>query len=601
MPGVAGLISRRPAEECLRTVERMIATMRHRPDYVEGMHASADIGVYAAWSAHPGSFAEQASRQTAPGVRLAFSGECWRDGDTSPAGAPHRQGGAGWLVESYRAQGAPFLAHCAGAFSGVLIDEDARSAWIFTDRFPAERIYVHEADDQLFFASEAKAILAVAAETRCFDDRGVADFLAFGSVLQGRTLFRGIASLPGATLLRVDAPARRSARQYFRPADWESLEALSEQALRRKLSDELPGALKRYAGGPGHVGLSLTGGLDTRMILACGIEQDADTVCYTFDGFDGRTLDTRRGERLAAMRGLAHHVLRLDRGFLARFREHVDRTVFVSDGTAGMLAAHEIPLNAQARNLADVRVTGNFGSEIMRTMSTFKPVPIVGDLLADDALQLASQAAAEHEAPDHPVTRAAFAEVPWHLFGTFAAARSQLVVRAPFLDNALVRIAYEAPTATRIGVEATLAAIAACDRVLAAVPTDRGIAWGGSGFVQWLRRAFCAVTFKLDYLDNEGLPRAPRAAEATFDLLRRAGVMGLHKYLPYRRWFRAELAPYAAAALDAAASRRLPYWNGGALRALAQDHVRGTRNRLRELHLVLTLDAVDRTLLRSST
>jgi asparagine synthase (glutamine-hydrolysing) len=133
---------------------------------------------------------------------------------------------------------------------------------------------------------------------------------------------------------------------------------------------------------------------------------------------------------------------------------------------------------------------------------------------------------------------------------------------------------------------------------LAALPTDRGVAFRASPIVQWPRRAFCALTFKLDYLDNEALPRAPSVVESALALLRRTGLLGLHKWLPYRRWFRTDLEPYARAALDDFASRQSPFWSSATLRALSREHASGTQNRLREMHAALTLDAVDRTLLR---
>ena len=61
---------------------------------------------------------------------------------------------------------------------------------------------------------------------------------------------------------------------------------------------------------------------------------------------------------------------------------HVDRTVYITDGCLGALGAHEIYLNAQACRLAPVRLTGNFGSEVLRGVSTFKPIGLSHDLLS---------------------------------------------------------------------------------------------------------------------------------------------------------------------------------------------------------------------------
>ena len=83
-------------------------------------------------------------------------------------------------------------------------------------------------------------------------------------------------------------------------------------------------------------------------------------------------------------------------------------------------------------------------------------------------------AAEQRDRVVHPVTHAAFEEVPWHLFGTLAAGRSQLTVRTPYLDNRIVELAYRAPPHLRRTSAAALRTIQRADPRLAAIATDRG-------------------------------------------------------------------------------------------------------------------------------
>src|SRR5206468_10973908 len=114
-------------------------------------------------------------------------------------------------------------------------------------------------------------------------------------------------------------------------------------------------------------------------------------------------------------------------------------------------AAHEIYFNAQGRQLSPVRLTGNFGGEVFRSVSTFKPLRLEPRLM-NHSLTCAVTAAAEESpgAGAHPVTFAAFREIPWSLFGLLAAGRSQVTFRTPYLDNELVALAYRAPAAQRL-------------------------------------------------------------------------------------------------------------------------------------------------------
>ena len=113
-----------------------------------------------------------------------------------------------------------------------------------------------------------------------------------------------------------------------------------------------------------------------------------------------------------------------------------------------------------------------------------------------------------------------------------------------------------------------------------------------------LKRLVAEVTFKLDYFHKEALPQRLMRFDAAIGALARFGVLGLHKYLPYRLWFRRDLAGYVNGVLTDSASTRLPYLNQRFLTTLAHDHVAGRRNYVREINAVVTLAAVDRLLLR---
>jgi asparagine synthase (glutamine-hydrolysing) len=590
MPGIAGVLAPAPSPEYESQVRSMVSAMQHQRQAPVAYEFAPEIGVYAGCTAHAGSMASAVSQQPlAGGSRLLWAGECF----------PLAQDPAAQLHRLYAQHGDEFVAGLNGLFAGLLIDRVRGRALLFNDRFGSERLYVCTTPGALYFASEAKALLAVLPQTRSFDETGVAHFLTFGSTLDGRTLFRGIQQTPGGSLWRIAAGTAVEQGRYFTPADWESLPALTEREFESRFGQLFGDVLPDYLQGEQPVGLSLTGGLDTRMIAACLPADHRPHVSYTYAcaGSD-RLLDLRIARRVAAHVGVPHHVLRVDAQFRATFAQQLDRTVHLSDGCAGVLGSHELYLSEQARALAPVRLTGNFGSEVLRSMSTFKRTGPRDELL-DPAMAAAVQrtVAEQHERRAHPVTHAAFAEVPWHLFGTLAVARTQLCVRTPYLDNRIVELAYRAPPASRHTPAPALRLIHDHSAELAALPTDRGLAWGRHGFGARLQRLFCEVTFKLDYWHKEGLPDALTRFDPLLGSLSHVGLLGLHKFLAYRRWFRAELASYAAEVMSDPRTRRMPFWNPSTLAGIARDHAGGRHNRLREIHAVLTLEAVQRNLI----
>jgi asparagine synthase (glutamine-hydrolysing) len=264
------------------------------------------------------------------------------------------------------------------------------------------------------------------------------------------------------------------------------------------------------------------------------------------------------------------------------------------------MGAHEIYFHRLARSLAGVRLTGNYGSEIFRAISTFKPLGLAprifgGDFLSDVQAAVGQLAAQK----THPDTFAIFQEVPLNLFGNLAAGRSQISFRSPYLDNELVALAYQCPVSLKKSSLPVMRLVKACSPALDRIPTDRGFISDRSDPEIFLRRMFAEVTFKLDYCSDAGLPRRLAALDPVFKpVVRALGISGLHKFLKYSTWFRDALAPYATERIAAAQNAAHGFWDARQLGELAREHVSGGRDYPMELNAVLTLESVDRQLLR---
>ena len=436
---------------------------------------------------------------------------------------------------------------------------------------------------------------------RQFDDEGLADFLRFGCTLDWRTLFRDVKLLPGASLWSFDGQACVK-RRYFVPSTWESQPPLAAASFEERFRETFTRILPRYFQSDSEIGISLTGGLDSRMIMACRPETPHGLISYTFAGQDGDTLDVRLAARVASACRVPHHVLRIGHDFFSDFASLADRTVYVTDGCFGICGAHEIYLNSLARKLAPIRLTGNFGSEILRGVTTFKPRGLSVDLFDHELRQrICGETIRPMKGETHPISFAAFREIPWLLVGVVRAAQSQISIRTPYLDNDLVALAYQAPAALRRSSQPALNVIRQSQTGLDQIPTDAGLL-PASRLSSLLRRPWYRMSFKLDYWYSEGLPHWLSSFDShltRFDPGHR--LLGAHKYLHYRRWFREELSGYLRERLTDAATRRRHPWSRAFLERLAEDHINGRKNYVHEIDAVLTLDAVDRLILQQSS
>jgi asparagine synthase (glutamine-hydrolysing) len=604
MPGIAGVISRKPAAENARIVNAMIATMWHERFYVTGTVAASEPGVAAGWLAHPDSFAAgQIFQNEQKDLVLVFSGECFIPAETKSflkqQGHVFSDTGGDCLVHLYEEHGERFLENLNGLFSGLLIDRRRRQCLLFNDRYGMERIYWHQAPDAFYFASEAKALLRVLPGLREFDRAGVAQFLGVGCALAGRTLFHDIQLLPGGSRWTFENGACRR-DEYFSPAIWEALPKLSGPEYEARFRSLFGKILPRYFDSASRVGISLTGGLDTRLIMACHPHDPRHETCYTFTGPAGRTLDDRVAARVAAACGLEHRLFRLGPDFFSNFAAHADKAVFVTDGCSGIMGAHEIYFHQQARALAMLRLTGNYGSEICRAISTFKPLGLMPQMFNPDFLLAVNAAAGQLAAlKKHPDTFTAFHEVPLNLFGNLAAGRSQISFRTPYLDNELVALAYQCPPGIKKSSLPAMRLVKACSPALDRIPTDRGFISDRSDLEIFFRRAFAEITFKLDYCSNAGLPRPFGPLDPFFKPVARVlGLAGLHKFAKYSTWFRSDLAPYVTDKIAAVQKNTNGFWDSPALGPMAREHFSSRKDFPSEINAALTLESLERQLFR---
>ena len=92
---------------------------------------------------------------------------------------------------------------------------------------------------------------------------------------------------------------------------------------------------------------------------------------YTFGGPFRDCQDVIIAHRVADICQQSHQVIRIGDDFLSRFPKYAERTVYLSDGCAAVSRAANLYANQFAAQIAPVRMTGNYGSEILRRLAAF--------------------------------------------------------------------------------------------------------------------------------------------------------------------------------------------------------------------------------------
>jgi asparagine synthase (glutamine-hydrolysing) len=601
MPGVVALITKMPKEKAIPHLMRMIETLQHEPFYTTGTWIDEASGVYVGWVARKGSFSDGMPLRNERGdVVLAFSGEEFPDPGTArrlrAQGHELDVDGPSYLVHLYE-DDPSFPAGLNGRFHGLLADRNRGTSLIFNDRYGMHRIYYHQSADTFYFAAEAKAILAVRPELRRMDSRGLGEFLSCGSVMENRTLFEGIQVLPPASAWVFRNGSLERKTNYFHPREWEEQKKLDPEPYYRELRETFTRNLPRYFAGNEQIGMSLTGGLDSRMILASRESAPESLPCYTFGSMFRENQDVRVARQVATTCKQPYQTLTAGQEFLSQFARYAERAVYLTDGCVDVSRAPDLYLNERAREIAPVRMTGLFGGEILRGVRAFKPVnPDAGlfcrEVLSEVYWAADTYAKAIHE---HPVSFAAFKQCPWYLHGSLALEQTQLSVRSPYLDNDFVRTVFRSPASALVGNEISLRLVADGDRALHGIPTDRGPAGNRGNILGTTSRGLLEFLFKAEYAYDIGMPQWLARIDHALSPFRLERVfLGRHKPYHFRVWYRDALSGYIQEMLLDESALSRPYLERDGLKVAVRGHLKGNRNYTTELHKVLTLELVHR-------
>src|SRR5580704_4084696 len=193
MPGIVGLITRMPCTSAEAQLCRMMKTLCHETFYSSGTWSDESLGVYVGWNALKGSFSEDMPLRSERGdVCMVFSGEEYSSFRTVEQlrGRGHAVDAAesGYLVHLYE-DDPHFVQNLNGMFHGLIADRVRGVVTLFNDRYGMHRLYYHRSKEAFYFATEAKAILAVRHELRAGDQQGLGEFVACSCVLNNRTIF----------------------------------------------------------------------------------------------------------------------------------------------------------------------------------------------------------------------------------------------------------------------------------------------------------------------------------------------------------------------------------------------------------------------------
>jgi asparagine synthase (glutamine-hydrolysing) len=319
MCGIAGQFNfqrREPVER--ETIVRMARSIAHRGPDDEGFFIAGPVGlgfrrlsiIDLAGGHQPMSDAEET-------VWVIFNGEIYnyKELRAELQGKGHQfrtNSDTEVIIHGYKEWGTDVFNHLNGMFGLAIWDVPNGRLVVARDAMGIKLIY-HKIDNgQLSFGSEIRAILAAG------DSRPAVDPVALNLLLRFRytpsplTIFKGIRKLAPGTMLIVEKGQCREERWYkFIPTPFPTPKKKEDAAC--ELLELYRGAVKRHLLSDVPVGILLSGGLDSGLLLALMNEQGGPWPAYTIgygESFEGDELTD--AAVTAALLGARHVSVKLD-------------------------------------------------------------------------------------------------------------------------------------------------------------------------------------------------------------------------------------------------------------------------------------------------
>jgi asparagine synthase (glutamine-hydrolysing) len=222
------------------------------------------------------------------------------------------------ILGLYEKEGLSFVEKLRGMFAIVIWDKRKQRLVLARDRIGIKPLYYSIGKESLFFASEAKGILAAGVK-REIDRQALWDYLSFNFVPGPRSIFEGIkklgagemlvwesSSLVGKAKVRIkkywDYPQTRSQKQELR----------SENKVEKELMKKLKEAVKISMVSDVPVGAFLSGGIDSSAVVGMASKVTKEKLKTFSVGFEDESYDETNYARLVAKRfGTRHQVLKV--------------------------------------------------------------------------------------------------------------------------------------------------------------------------------------------------------------------------------------------------------------------------------------------------
>ncbi|MBU2109220.1 MAG: N-acetylglutaminylglutamine amidotransferase [Alphaproteobacteria bacterium] len=174
------------------------------------------------------------------------------------------------ILKAWHAWGEACVERFNGMFAFVIQERDSGRIIVARDRFGIKPLYLSQSGKRLRFASSLPALLKAGDVDTSIDRVALHHYMSFHAVVPPpRTIINGVKKLPPATMRIIEADGQFEDRRYWDPPFGRAADesTMSATDWRDRLLEELRAAVKRRMVADVPVGVLLSGGVDSSLIV----------------------------------------------------------------------------------------------------------------------------------------------------------------------------------------------------------------------------------------------------------------------------------------------------------------------------------------------
>lgn len=252
-----------------------------------------------------------------------------------------------------------FVAKVDGYYNAILYDRRAGMLLLITDRYGLRPLYIRHKLGSLIFASELKCFQAFSRFTLQIRRDVVDSFLALEHFLGDHTWFADVRVAEPSTIYTYDIRADRlTSMRYWSWSNVRQSTSIKIDDASEEVGRLFNEAIKKRTNAQALVGISLSGGLDSRAILASMAEEKPLTFTFGIENSD----DVKIAKQVAAVAGVKNVFFNLDTEdwLTARFGG-----VWKTDGMFNMYHMHYSQHMMHIPSIVELNMSGFLGDAVI--------------------------------------------------------------------------------------------------------------------------------------------------------------------------------------------------------------------------------------------